>query len=122
MAVELNHTIVAARDKQASAEFLAGVLGLPVGNPTPPFVPVRLSNSVTLDYADRDEPIPTQHYAFLVGEDEFDAAFARIQAAGIDYFADPGHHRLGQINRREGGRGVYFPDPDGHNLELMTRA
>jgi catechol 2,3-dioxygenase-like lactoylglutathione lyase family enzyme len=123
MSVELNHTIVWASDKAASAEFLATILGLHVGPPTDPFLPVRLSNGVTLDYADAGTPdIRAQHYAFLLGEEEFDAAFARIRVAGADYYADPRHQQPGEINHWNGGRGVYFSDPDGHNMELLTRA
>ena len=120
MAIELNHTIVSARDKEASAEFLAHVLGLPVGAPTGPFVPLVLGNGVTLDFADADE-VHAQHYAFAVSEAEFDAAFGRIKDAKLDYWADPFHQHGGEINTRNGGRGVYFADPDGHNLELLTR-
>jgi catechol 2,3-dioxygenase-like lactoylglutathione lyase family enzyme len=120
MSVELNHTIVWARDRAASARFLAGILGVPVGEPSGPFLPVELGNRVTLDYAEAAEVHP-QHYAFLVSEEEFDAAFARIREAGVRYFADPGHRQAGQINHWNGGRGVYFADADGHNLELLTR-
>lgn len=120
MSVELNHTIVSAHDKQAAAEFLAGILGLEVGEPTGPFVPVQLSNAVTLDYMDRAGFTP-QHYAFRVGDDTFDAAFARIREAGLTYWADPGHQEPGRINTRWGGRGVYFRDPGGHNMEILTR-
>jgi catechol 2,3-dioxygenase-like lactoylglutathione lyase family enzyme len=123
MSIELNHTVVWARDKAASAEFLASILGLPVGPPTDPFLPVRLSNGVTLDYANAGpDDIRAQHYAFLVGDEEFDAAFARINSTGVDYYADPHHHQPGEINHWHGGRGVYFADPDGHNMELLTRA
>jgi catechol 2,3-dioxygenase-like lactoylglutathione lyase family enzyme len=122
MSVELNHTIVAARDKRASAEFLAHILGLQVGPPYGPFLPVETSNGVTLDFRDSDaDRITTQHYAFLVSEEEFDAIFGRIKADGVPYFADPGHRRAGEINHNDGGRGLYFPDPDGHNLEIITR-
>jgi catechol 2,3-dioxygenase-like lactoylglutathione lyase family enzyme len=122
MAVELNHTIVAARDKKAAAEFLAGILGLQVGPPFGPFLPVETSNGVTLDFADRDPAdIVSQHYAFLVSEADFDAIFGRIQQAGITYYADPGHHQPGAINHDDGGRGTYFADPNGHNLEIITR-
>jgi catechol 2,3-dioxygenase-like lactoylglutathione lyase family enzyme len=120
MSIELNHTIVRVRDKQAAAGFLAGILGLPVGAQTGVFVPVRLDNGVTLDYLDSAE-VRSQHYAFLVGDADFDAAFARIRAAGIAYFADPGHERAGEVNRNFGGRGCYFADPDGHNMELLTK-
>lgn len=120
MSIELNHTIVGATDAHASARFLAGILGLAVGADVEHFVPVRLANGVTLDYMDRAQVAP-QHYAFLVSEEEFDAAFARIREAGLPYFADPGFSRPGEIGTRWGGRGVYFPDPDGHSMELLTR-
>jgi catechol 2,3-dioxygenase-like lactoylglutathione lyase family enzyme len=123
MSVELNHTIVWTRDKAASAEFLAGILGVPVGAPNGPFVPIRLANRVTLDFADADGgSVRSQHLAFLVGDSEFDAAFARLRAADIAYWADPMHEEPGQINHWLGGRGVYFEDPNGHNMELLTHA
>ncbi|WP_312871520.1 DUF4440 domain-containing protein [Amycolatopsis acididurans] len=118
---ELNHTIVHARDRAASARFLAGILGVEVGQPMGPFVPVQLSNGVTLDFMDAPS-VHSQHYAFLIGEDDFDAAFARIREAGLRYWADPLHREEGEINHWGGGRGVYFTDPDGHNLELLTKA
>jgi catechol 2,3-dioxygenase-like lactoylglutathione lyase family enzyme len=121
MSIELNHTIVGATDRHASARFLADILGLPVGPDAGPFAPVRLANGVTLDYMDRAQVAP-QHYAFLVGDDEFDAAFGRIRDAGLPYFADPGFQQPGEINTRWGGRGVYFHDPDGHSMEILTRA
>ncbi|GAA2872999.1 VOC family protein [Streptosporangium fragile] len=122
MSVELNHTIVMARDRRASAEFLATILGLEVGAPLGPFLPVATANGVTLDFMTSDQgEITPQHYAFLVSEEDFDAIFQRIQQAGITYYADPGHDQPGQINRRDGGRGAYFDDPDGHNLEILTR-
>jgi catechol 2,3-dioxygenase-like lactoylglutathione lyase family enzyme len=120
--VELNHTIVPARDKQASAEFLAHILGLEAGPPFGPFIPVETANGVTLDFADAGSAeIRSQHYAFLVSEGEFDEIFGRIQAAGLQYWADPYHRRPGEINRNDGGRGAYFEDPNGHNLEILTR-
>ncbi|MFI9174176.1 VOC family protein [Streptomyces lincolnensis] len=121
MTVELNHTIVAAHDKHASARFLADILGLSVSPQYGPFVPVRIPNGVTLDYLDTSGPITPQHYAFLVSEDDFDTIFARVRAAGLTYWADPGHRRPGEINRNDGGRGAYFDDPDGHSLEILTR-
>jgi catechol 2,3-dioxygenase-like lactoylglutathione lyase family enzyme len=121
MSIELNHTIVWARDKAASAQFLANILGLAVGAPAGPFVPVQLANDVTLDYADATET-QSQHYAFLVSGDEFDAALARVQSAGLDYWADPAHERLATIGQYRGERHFYFADPDGHNMELMTKS
>ncbi|GGY91336.1 VOC family protein [Streptomyces poonensis] len=121
MTIELNHTIVAARDKKASARFLADILGLEVSPQYGPFVPVQIPNGVTLDYAETSDPITAQHYAFLVSEEEFDEIFGRIEEAGLTYWADPGHRKEMEINRNDGGRGAYFEDPNGHNLEILTR-
>lgn len=122
MAVELNHTIVHARDNRESAEFLAGILGLKAGAPWGPFVPVAMANGVTLDFASIPAgSIVMQHYAFLVSDEEFDAAFARIKQAGLDFFADPRMKQPGEINHHHGGRGVYFFDPAGHGMEIITR-
>lgn len=122
MSVQLNHTIVEARDKKASAAFLADLLGLEVGDPLGPFMPVETANGVTLDFMDSDvDQIIPQHYAFLVSEADFDAIFGRVKRAGIPYYADPGHQEKGRINRNDGGRGTYFDDPNGHNLEIITR-
>ncbi|MBN0045360.1 VOC family protein [Streptomyces actuosus] len=121
MTVRLNHTIVAAHDRQASARFLADILGLEVSPPYGPFVPVAVPNGVTLDYMTTDGPIAPQHYAFLVSEDDFDAIFGRVRRAGLTYWADPFHRHAGEINHNDGGRGVYFDDPDGHRLEILTR-
>ncbi|MBF6064448.1 VOC family protein [Nocardia terpenica] len=123
MSVQLNHTIVHCRDNRKSAEFLADILGLTAGEQWGPFVPVVLANEVTLDFATvgpEVAEITPQHYAFLVTEDEFDAAFARIQDRGLPFWADPQRQRPGEINHNDRGRGVYFPDPDGHYLELLT--
>jgi catechol 2,3-dioxygenase-like lactoylglutathione lyase family enzyme len=120
--VQLNHTAVYASDRYLSAEFIAAVLGLKVGAPFGPFLPVDLGNGVTLDYYEkRDEPIQSQHYAFLVPDEQFDAAIARLEAVGVTYYADPGHTDPGRINTLFGGRGAYFDDPDGHNMEVLTR-
>jgi catechol 2,3-dioxygenase-like lactoylglutathione lyase family enzyme len=121
MAIELNHTIVYVRDKRASAEFLCSLFDL--GEPLSwgPFLAVELSNGVTLDFYENEGERDPQHYAFLVSEDEFDEIFGRIQARQLDFWADPGHRLPGQINTHDGGRGVYFEDPSGHNLEIITR-
>ena len=117
MSVQLNHTIVWCRDKQRSATFLAEILGLPAPTRFGPFLAVALGNGVSLDFHDTDGEIASQHYAFLVGEDEFDRVFGRIRERGLEYWADPGQRRAGKINTNDGGRGVYFEDPDGHLLE-----
>jgi catechol 2,3-dioxygenase-like lactoylglutathione lyase family enzyme len=122
MAVHLNHTIVHARDPAASAHFLAEILGLAEPKPFGPFMGVDVDNGVTLDFiaAEPDEII-IEHYAFLVSEAEFDAIFARIRERGLPYWADPAHRRAGEINHNDGGRGVYWNDPNGHYLEIITR-
>ncbi len=122
MSVELNHTIIHSPDNQESAQFLGHILGLEVGAQWGPFVPVATSNGVTLDFATTPvESITTQHYAFLVSDEEFDAAFGRIQQAGLTYYADPHGRQPGEINHNHGGRGVYFMDPAGHGMEILTR-
>ncbi len=121
MSVELNHTIVAARDRRAAADFLAEVLGLAAPTPFGPFMVVEVANGVSLDFADADGEVTPQHYAFLVSESDFDEIFGRIRARGLSYWADPARRRPGEINHNDGGRGVYFPDPDGHFLEIITR-
>lgn len=121
MAVHFNHTVVSSRDKQVSAEFLAHILGLKVGRQWGPFLPVELGNGVTLDFATSDqETITGHHYAFLVGDEEFDEIFERIKEAGITYYADPRLSRPDEINHNDGGRGFYFLDPDRHGMEVIT--
>jgi catechol 2,3-dioxygenase-like lactoylglutathione lyase family enzyme len=121
MSVQLNHTIVWCRDQQRSATFLSEILGLP--NPTQfgAMLVICLSNGVSLDFYENDSEISSQHYAFLVGEDDFDQIFARILARGLPYWAAPGKQRVGETYQHNGGRGVYFDDPDGHLLEIMTQ-
>jgi catechol 2,3-dioxygenase-like lactoylglutathione lyase family enzyme len=121
MSVQLNHTIVRVRDKRESAEFLAEILGVRPPTPFGPFLVVEVDNDVSLDFADDHGPVHPQHYAFLVGEDEFDQIFGRIRERGLPYWADPGRRRPGAINTNDGGRGVYWEDPSGHFLEIITR-
>ncbi|MDO0912195.1 VOC family protein [Streptomyces sp. DT2A-34] len=121
MTVRLDHTIVAAHDKKASAQFLADLLGLEVSPQYGPFIPVEIPNGVTLDYLDSPGSITPQHYAFLVSEDDFDTIFGRIRESGLTHWADPHHRRPGEINHNDGGRGTYFEDPNGHHLEILTR-
>lgn len=121
MSVQLNHTIVWCRDQQKSASFLADILGRPAPVRFGPFHVVELDNGISLDFHDKSGDIAWQHYAFLIDEVEFDAVFGRIQARGLRYWADPGKTREGEINHRDDGRGVYFEDPDGHFLEVLTR-
>jgi catechol 2,3-dioxygenase-like lactoylglutathione lyase family enzyme len=121
VSVQLNHTIVACRDQERSATFLAGILGLPPATRFGHFLVVEADNGVSLDFAETSRPISSQHYAFLVGEAEFDAAYERIRSQEVPYWADPGRAQPAQINQRDGGRGLYFEDPDGHLLEIITR-
>ncbi len=123
MSLALNHLAVLCRDKEVSAHYLTDVLGLPAPRPFGHFLTVDLENGVSMDYASvgTDTDIAAQHYAFIVSEDRFDQIFDRIQEKGQEYWAFPGHRYPGRITRRDGGRGVYFDDPDGHSLEVITR-
>ena len=121
MSVQLNHTIVWCRDTRRSAAFLADILGRPAPTRFGPFLVVEVDNGVSLDFHAVDGKVASQHYAFLVGEDDFDAIFGRVRERGLKHWADPGQTRAGEINRNDGGRGVYFEDPDGHLLEIITR-
>jgi len=123
MPISFNHTIVASRDKQKSAEFLAELFGLASPKAIGRFMVVALEHGVNLDFADvpEGEEIRRQHYAFLVSEQDFDAIYARIQSRGLRHWADPGENRPGEVNHSHGGRGVYFPDPSGHAMEILTR-
>ncbi|HEU0198826.1 MAG TPA: VOC family protein [Burkholderiaceae bacterium] len=121
MSVQLNHTIVWCRDEQKSAGFLSEILNVAPPTRFGPFLVVELSNGVSLDFCETEGEIASQHYAFLLSEDEFDQVFGRIREQRLQYWADPGQRRVGQINHNDGGRGVYFEDPDGHLLEIITR-
>jgi catechol 2,3-dioxygenase-like lactoylglutathione lyase family enzyme len=121
MAVELNHSIIWCSDKARSSAFMTEILGLPPARTFYHFLVVDLDNRVSLDFYQKEGPVAPQHYAFLVGEAEFGAAFARIEERGLTYWADPARTKPGEINDHDGGRGVYFEDPDGHLLELITR-
>ena len=120
MPVELNHTIVQARDKEATARHLTTLFDLPEQTTYGPFAVVQLANGVSLDIADDHGPVHPQHYAFLVTEEEFDAIHGRIVASGLTYWADPFHRQENVVNRNDGGRGLYWLDPNGHNLEILT--
>lgn len=121
MSVQLNHTIIWCRDKQQSAAFLTEVMGLPPATRFGPMLVVHLDNSVSLDFYEKKGEISSQHYAFLIGENDFDQIFARICSRRVQYWADPSKHRTGETNRNDGGRRVYFEDLDGHLLEIITR-
>ena len=120
MAVRLNHTIVSARDHKASARFVAETLGLSEPLHLGPFAIVQIGDT-SLDFMESDGEIAAQHYAFLVTELEFDEIFGRIRARGLAYWADPSRNQRGEINEWDGGRGVYWEDPNGHLLEIITR-
>lgn len=120
MTVQLNHTIVHVRDRAESATFMAEILGLPAPAPFGRFLVVQAGNGVSLDFMEADGEVRSQHYAFLVSEEEFDQIFGRIRERGLQYWADPYQRRLGEFNTNDGGRGVYWEDPSGHFLEIIT--
>lgn len=121
MTAGLNHTIVWCSDRHRSSAFMADMLGLPAPAPFLHFMVVPLANGVSMDFMEKPAPIAPQHYAFLVSDAEFDAGMARIVERGLDFWADPARQQAGEINHHWGGRGVYFADPDGHLLELITK-
>src|SRR5215213_3773136 len=114
VALQLDHTIVPARDRTVAAAFFARMFGLTAGEAVGPFIPVRVDDSLTLEFDEADVFEP-HHYGFLVGDTEFDAILERVRAAGVVHGAGPEHGWDGQINHLNGGRGVYFQDPDGHS-------
>ena len=119
MAITLNHTIVPAHDKQAAAKFFAGIFGLEADDEHGHFAPVRVNDTLTMLF--NDEPsFESHHYAFHVDDADFDAIFGRVRQAGLAYGSAPWSLDDGKLNHWNGGRGVYFKDPDGHILELMT--
>lgn len=122
MAAELNHTIVWCSDQKSASAFVADMLGLPEPKTFARFHVVEMANGVSLDFANRDGAIAPQHYAFLVSDAEFDSGMAKIAEKGLKFWADPAGSKRGEINHLWGGRGVYFEGPDGHSLELITKA
>ena len=128
MTIRLDHTIVPAKDKVASAGFFAEIFGLTVKLGY--FAQVQVNESLTLDFADEPEPWggpgfdprtgQSHHYAFHVSEAEFESIFGRVRAKGLAYGSGPDHHTDRKLYRRRGGRGLYFEDPYGHLLEVMT--
>ena len=119
MIIMLDHTIVPARDKEGSARFFARIFGLAYEGLHYHFAPVRVNDSLTLDF-DEEPTFERHHYAFRVSDAEFDAIFGRIKDEGIAYGSGPGSLADMRINHRRGGRGCYFNDPNGHVLEIMT--
>jgi len=120
MPITLNHTIVPAHDKEASARFFADIFGLKYEGPMGHFAPVRVNETLTMDFDNKDV-LESHHYAFHVSDEEFDGIFARVQSAGLPYGSQPSSKQDMEINHRRGGRGFYFPDPNGHSLEVLTR-
>jgi catechol 2,3-dioxygenase-like lactoylglutathione lyase family enzyme len=120
MTITLNHTIVPARDKEAAAHFFAQIFGLHFEGRGGHFAPVRVNDTLTLDFADEEGPITSQHYAFHVSNAEFDSILQRVKAAGLAIGSSPWSLDDGKLNDWNGGRGFYFKDPDGHVIELMT--
>ena len=120
MTITLNHTIVPARDKEAAARLFAKIFGLSFDGSGGHFAPVRVNETLTLDFADTAAGFPSHHYAFHVSDAEFDTVLERVKAAGLAFGSGPRSLDDGKLNNWNGGRGFYFKDPDGHVLELMT--
>lgn len=120
MAITLNHTIVAACDREQSARFLTEILGVPPYKTLGHFAVVQVGET-SLDFVQSEGPVSQRHFAFLVSEAEFDDIFQRIMDRGLSYWADPFRKQPGQINHWDDGRGCYFDDPSGHLMEIITR-
>ena len=121
MTVSFNHTIIASKDSSASIEFYRALFELPEAPQWGPFRNLQLADGVLLQFAEPPVEIQMQHYAFLLDDEHFDRAYARLCADGVEHWADPQRQRPGETNTEHGGRGVYFMDPSGHGLELITR-
>ncbi|WP_062213577.1 VOC family protein [Streptomyces sp. NBRC 109706] len=123
MPAAFNHTIVASRDREESARFFRELFELEDAPSWGPFVNLRLEEGVLFQFAEPPvEEIQPQHYAFQVDEEQFDRTYARIRERNIEHWADPRRTRSGEINNDHGGRGVYFLDPAGHYIEMLTGA
>lgn len=121
MTIELDHTIVPARNKLASAQLLAELLGVPWAETGPgPFAPVYVNDGLTLDFIQTDEDFPVYHFCFRVGQQEFDSILARIKAAGIKFRSSVRGPDDMQINTQFGGSIVYWNEPEGHQWEILT--
>ena len=120
MTFKIDHTIVPSHDKEEAAKFIGRMFGFEYTGSTGHFAPVQVSDSITLDFDNR-ENFESHHYAFYVSDEDFDGTLARIQAEGVTYGSLPGSQDDMQINTRRGGRGFYFRDKDGHSWELLTR-
>jgi len=121
MTAKLDHMIVTARDKHASATFLADILGVRPPVPAGHFMMVEVAHGLTLDFDDFEGDILPQHYAFAVSEPEFDDILGRIRERRLRYWADPQRTRPDEVAQRGPGRAVYFEDPSGHWIEVLTR-
>lgn len=121
MPATFNHTIIAAKDRDESAQFFRELLELSDAPSWGPFTNIQLTDGVLLQFAEPPVEIQMQHYAFLLDDELFDRAYQRLCDRGIEHWADPQMQRSGEINNEHGGRGVYFKDPAGHAIELITR-
>jgi catechol 2,3-dioxygenase-like lactoylglutathione lyase family enzyme len=118
--ITLNHTIVSTRDRHAAARFFAEIFGLRFEGAGGHFAPVRVNDTLTLDFADAKGAIASQHYAFHVSDAEFSAILQRVKHAGLAFGSGPRSLADGKLNDWNGGRGFYYKDHDGHVIELMT--
>jgi catechol 2,3-dioxygenase-like lactoylglutathione lyase family enzyme len=121
MTVQFNHTILWVKDPAESAQFLADMLGRPAPTRFGPFHVVDMDNDVSIDFHVTSEPVHPEHYAFLVDEGTFDEVLGRIRERQLPFWGEPDKSLPGEWNTNDGGRGLYWEEPSGHFLEIITR-
>lgn len=122
MTVHLDHLIVPATDRVASARLLGTLLGVPWAGQgaVGPFSPVYVDPGLTIDFDQWEGPVPKQHYCFRVDEATFDAILGRVRQAGLAYRSLPHGPDDFAVNAGFGGRFFYWSEPDGHVWEVLT--
>jgi hypothetical protein len=121
MTIQLDHILVPAKDRIASARLLADLLGVPWSDTgVGPFAPVFVNDGLTLDFDTCDGPVPHSHFCFRVSDGEFEAILARIRAAGIAFRSNVHGPADNAVNTAHGGKIVYWSEPDGHAWEMLT--
>jgi len=120
MEITLNHTIIPSHDNVESAKFYEKIFGFEFVKVWGHFAVVKVNQTLTLDFTN-DDKFSSLHYAFKVSEQQFDEILERIKAENVVFGSSPSSVDDGEINNSFDGHGVYFKDPNGHILEIMTK-